>query len=448
MYWRKLLFFLLLILQLAVITATLSLASGSESSSTVVVDKAILLDITPPFDTIDSGVAECFKEALKTAEASGSLLVYRVNSYGGLLDAGFDIGDAVMHSKIPVVAYVESKALSAGTLIILPADIIVLQKGSTIGSMQPVIVDPLTGSIQFVNESKILNPIIEKAKTYATRGNRNQSVIEDFVRYALTLNSSKAVELGVADLEVDSFSDLLEALRGMHVKLGGTEYVLNVSSMKTFSCSIRSIFISLLSNSYLANILVTIGMLASIFALVAGKLSILPLTIGLLLLGLIGTGLNANIVSVFLILLGSILLAVEMFVIPGFGVVGVSGIILLALGFMLLPMYVPVGIIPAEEYITTLRVYLITVSTILGGVFGVVIYKVVAVKRRRPIEFLPKGKKGRALDELKPGSVGYVMVEGEYWRAVSEEHVMPGEEVVVEDVLEGGLLKVRKLVKN
>lgn len=432
----------------AVVLLFTSLAvNHAESQGQVrVVDRVLVVDIAPPFDTIDNGVAECFTDALREAESTGSLLIYRVNSYGGLLDAGFTIGDAVLYSKTPTVAYVETKALSAATLIILPANIVALQRYSTIGDMQPVMVDPLTGRIQFVNESKVLNPIIEKARTYAGRAGRNQTLIEEFVRYALTINSTVAVSLGVADLEVEDFNTLLSAINGTHVRVNGVEYVLNIdrASVRTFSCSIRSRFISVLSNSYVANILATIGMLATIFALVAGKLSVLPLTIGLLLLGLVGTGFSANMISAFLILLGALLLSLELFVIPGFGVVGISGIVLLALGFALLPVYVPTGVSPSGEYITVLRLYVLAVSIVLGGVFGVVIYKVINVKRRKPVEFLPVGKTGRVIEEVKPGQMGFVIIEGEYWRAVSSEHLLPGEEVVVEEILEGGVLKVRR----
>ncbi|WP_042667348.1 NfeD family protein [Desulfurococcus amylolyticus] len=447
---RNPLLFFALVIVVALLIQVISISGDNSQAYTRTINQAIVLDITPPFDTIDTGIAECFMDALREAESTGSLLIYRVNSYGGLLDAGFTIGDAVLYSKTPTVAYVETKALSAATLIILPANIIALQRYSTIGDMQPVMVDPLTGQIQFINEPKILNPIIEKAKTYASRSNRNQTIIEEFVTHALTINSSLAIASRVADLEVENFDELLTTLNGAHVRIGDTEYVLNIDRgmMKTFSCSIRSRMISILSNSYIANILTTIGMLATIFALVSGKLAILPLTIGMLLLGLVGTGFSANMVSAFLIMLGALLLALELFVIPGFGVVGVSGIILLTLGFALLPVYVPTGVSPSGEYITVLRLYILVISLFLGGVFGIVIYKVAKVRRKKPVEFLPVSKKGRAIDELKPGSIGFVMVEGEYWRAVSNEYIAPGEEVIVEEMLENGVLRVRKKTDN
>jgi len=159
-----------------------------------------------------------------------------------------------------------------------------------------------------------------------------------------------------------------------------------------YSCSVRSRFISILSNTYLANILLTIGVLASIFALVSGKLVVLPLAVAFILLGLMGTGINPNLVSLFFILLGGVLLAVELFILPGFGIVGITGIILLLLGFTLLPMYTPTGIAPSESYVLMLRVFIIGLSVVFGGFFGIVLFKVVQVKRKKPISYTPIGK--------------------------------------------------------
>jgi len=115
---------------------------------------------------------------------------------------------------------------------------------------------------------------------------------------------------------------LLDKINGRSVVVNGVEYVIDVKpyTIEEYSCSVRSRFISLLTNSYVANVLVTIGLLGTIFALVSGRLTVLPLTLLFLLLGLVSVGVSANLVSIFLIILGAVLLAIELFVIPGFGV--------------------------------------------------------------------------------------------------------------------------------
>lgn len=424
----------------------IAFVSYSASATETQVTKAVLVEVAPPWDTVDNGVAECFVNAVKYAEERGALLIYRVNSYGGYLDAAFTIGDAIYYSRVPTVAYVENKALSAGTLILLPADIIALQKGSIIGAMKPVIVNPVTGEVTFVNESKIIEPIVGKAKVYSEPRNRNVSLITEFIAEARVVDSSTAVKLGVGDMEVNSFGELLSKLNGLVVERGGTRYVLNVApaQVEVYACSVRSRFLSLLSNAYLANALLSIGVLAAIFSLASGKLAALPLAIALILLGLLGTGINPNFVSVLFIVLGALLLAVELFVLPGFGIVGISGIVLLTVGFALLPMYIPSGVMPQEEYILALRAFIFGVAITLGTFFGIVLFKVIQVKRKKPMLYTPVGKEGVAVDDIRPGSIGFVKIEGEYWRATSSSEIKAGEEVVVVAMKPDGVLVVNK----
>lgn len=439
----------IVILALLVLTTPLHSVGNSSSLSlqtSGVVTKALVVEISPPWDVIDSGVKECFLDALSKAESENKALIYLVDSYGGYLDAAYAIGDAVSNSRTPTIAYVSGgKALSAGTMIILPANIVALHPSAIIGAMQPVMINPVTGELQFINESKIINPVVEKALNYARLRGRNETLVRDFVIKATTVNAEKAVSYGVADLIVRDLPTLLRDIRGREVSVSGNVVRLEIdeSSLEFYSCSVRSRLLSLLENSTVLNVLLTIGLLGTIFALLSGRITVLPLTLLFLLLGLIGSGLNPNLVSLFLIILGGTLLAIELFVLPGFGIVGISGVILLAFGFALLPTYLPSGLVPSEEYLNALRVFVVSTSVILGGFFGILMFKVIKAKRKKPYEFLPTGKVGKAVDDLSPGKPGFVIVEGEYWKAVSDEEIPKGSEIVVVSV-EGAILRVKK----
>ncbi|MEM0475153.1 MAG: NfeD family protein [Zestosphaera sp.] len=441
--------------QITIILTLLVLATPSHTVGTSdplsfqasgVITRAVVVEIKPPWDVIDSGVKECFLDALSKAESEGKALIYLVDSYGGYLDAAYTIGDAVSNSKIPTVAYVSGgKALSAGTMIILPANIVALHPSAIIGAMQPVMINPVTGELQFVNESKIINPVVEKALSYARLRGRNETLVKDFVVKATTVNAEKAVSYRVADMIVQDLPTLLRSLYGYEVSVSGRVVRLEIdeSGLEFYACSVRSRLLSLLENSTVLNVLLTIGLLGTIFALLSGRITVLPLTLLFLLLGLIGSGLNPNLVSLFLIVLGGTLLAIELFVLPGFGIVGISGVILLAFGFALLPTYLPSGLVPSEEYLNALRAFIVGTSVILGGFFGILMFKVIKVRRKKPYEFLPTGKVGKAIDDLSPGKPGFVIVEGEYWKAVSDEEIPKGSEVVVVSV-EGAILRVKK----
>ncbi|MEM1796786.1 MAG: ATP-dependent Clp protease proteolytic subunit, partial [Zestosphaera sp.] len=215
--------------QITIILTLLVLATPSHTVGTSdplsfqasgVITRAVVVEIKPPWDVIDSGVKECFLDALSKAESEGKALIYLVDSYGGYLDAAYTIGDAVSNSKIPTVAYVSGgKALSAGTMIILPANIVALHPSAIIGAMQPVMINPVTGELQFVNESKIINPVVEKALSYARLRGRNETLVKDFVVKATTVNAEKAVSYRVADMIVQDLPTLLRSLYGYEVSV-------------------------------------------------------------------------------------------------------------------------------------------------------------------------------------------------------------------------------------
>ncbi|MCD6084102.1 MAG: serine protease, partial [Desulfurococcales archaeon] len=166
-----------------------------------------------------------------------------------------------------------------------------------------------------------------------------------------------------------------------------------------------------------------------------------------LILGLIGSGFSANLASLFMIVLGAILLAVELFVTPGFGVLGITGIVFLALGFALLPAAIPPGFAPPPEYAMQFRVFAISLGVGLGLFTGVILYKIIEAKRRKPVIFELKGRVGRALDDIKAGSIGFVVVEGEYWRSLAEEDIPKDSEVIIVDK-RGSLLVVKRHVSS
>jgi len=429
---------------LTALVLTLLMTANALTTNYNEVTTALIVSITPPWDTIDEGVRECVDAALTEAEENGYALIILIDSYGGYLDAGFNIADRIALAKAPVIAYVSGgKALSAATLIILPSHVIAVSPQAIIGAMQPISYDPMTGTYSYVNESKVINPIVEKAISYAKQRHRNTTATELFVRKNLVLNSESAVKYHVADLVANNLNDLLNKLRGKVINIDGRNVTLNIVSTKEFMCSIRSRVISAFSNPLINSIMMTIGVLGTIFALLSGKLPIVPLTLLFLLLGLLGTGFNPNLISLFMILLGGILLAVELFVTPGFGVLGISGIVFLAIGFALMPS-APSGFAPPPAYLEQFRIIAVGIASGLGAFTGFAVYKIVEAKRRESKYFTPVERVGRAVDDIKPGSEGFVIVNGEYWRAISDEFIPKGSKVKVVR-MEGAKLVVKKV---
>jgi membrane-bound serine protease (ClpP class) len=116
-----------------------ALGIGSPSGGDVVV--------IPIHGTIDSGMQHLVERAVATArEDHAKAILLDVNSFGGLVDAATNIRDALYSAQIPVDAYVSERAWSAGALITLAAQKIIMAPGSSIGAAEPIPKTPKTVS--------------------------------------------------------------------------------------------------------------------------------------------------------------------------------------------------------------------------------------------------------------------------------------------------------------
>jgi membrane-bound serine protease (ClpP class) len=132
-----------------------------------------------------------------------------------------------------------------------------------------------------------------------------------------------------------------------------------------------------------------------------------------------------------LIIVGGALLSIELFLTPGFGILGITGIVMLATGFALLPAGGPTYIAPNTTLVSVSRYIAIGIGVSLGAFTAFVLYKVLEAKKRRATLFELTGKIGRAIDHIPAGGEGFVIVEGEYWKAYSDEEIPPNTFVVV-----------------
>ena len=88
---------------------------------------------------IDLGLAPFVKRVLEeAATAKASAVVLDINTFGGRVDAAVLIRDALLESKVLTVAFINKRAISAGALISLAAEKIVMADGGTIGAATPV----------------------------------------------------------------------------------------------------------------------------------------------------------------------------------------------------------------------------------------------------------------------------------------------------------------------
>jgi len=422
----------------AVVAAPVPTETGAE-----VIGKRVL--VTHIAGVIGTHTEEQVRLAINYAESINAILVLTLNTPGGLLDSALNIVYMIDNSRVPVVGYVVEKwAESAGTLILVCTHVAAMQPGTIIGSMQPIEYNPATGTYQPVNETKIINPILKVLEEHAGVKGRNITAIKAFVTENLNLGAWEAKEMGVIEIVAKDLDDLLRQLNGMEVELpyAGKKYLIDTSSAEvlTFSPPLRVRLTGVLSDPLISSLLLTFGLVVTLFSLLSGNFYAIPVGVFLLLLGLLGSGFSINYTSLALILVGGVLLAIELAT-PGFGVLGITGILMLALGIAISP--VGGGYSISKEYATRLLYAAYLAGGILGSLAGIAVYKILRVRKREPVIWTIVGKQGRALDDLEPGREGFVIVDGEYWRAVSDEEIKKGERVVVL-AKEGPILRVKR----
>ena len=303
--------------------------------------------------TIDMGLAYFFERQIPILnKLGGDAIILDIDTFGGRVDAATIMKNTLLESEIQTIAFINSKAISAGSLISLACDTIIMRSGATIGAT--TVVD---GQSQKASEKSQSYMREEMASTAESKG-RNPDIamamvdesldidtlviaegdtlfIDDVEGAApgklLTLRTSTALKYGIADYQKNSLAEVLE-------HFGYTEADV-VRVKPTWSEAV----VRFLTNPIVSSLLMTLGFLGLIFEIQSPGWGV-PGSVGLLALFLFfSTSFIADLASMMelmFLIAGILLLAVEAFVVPGFGVVGILGILLMiyAMFAMLLPM--------------------------------------------------------------------------------------------------------------
>lgn len=286
---------------------------------------------------IDLGMAPYVSRVISEAnEADADAVIFKINTFGGRVDAATQIKDAILSSKILTIAFINNRAISAGSLIALSCRKIAMEPGSSIGAA--TVVDQ-TGQKQSEKYQSFMRS--EMRSTAERNGRRTdiaqamvdeRIVIEGLVdsTQLVTLTAAEAKKYGIADTLVNNFDELLKAF-----DLANAE-IININP------NWAEDIVKFLNNPLVSSILIMIGFFG-LFAEIKTPGWGLPGTVGLVSLALFfGSSYILNLASgidILLFILGIILLIIEIFVIPGFGIAGISGIILIlvSLFFSLTP---------------------------------------------------------------------------------------------------------------
>lgn len=404
---------------------------------------------------IDLGLTPYVKRVVSEAEKNNaSLIVFKINTFGGRVDAATQIKDAIINSKIKTVAFIDKRAISAGSLIALSCNNIVMVPAASIGAT--TVVDQ-AGKKQ---SEKAQSYMRSEMRSTAERMGRRKDVVEGMVderiviegivdsTQLVTLTSKEAMKFGIADTVLSNFDEVL--------KYSGVENAQIVELKVNWGEK----FIRFINNPIITSILMMVIMVGMFMEIktpgwgVAGTASLIALAL------FFGSGYIleiASIMDILIFLIGVILLIVEIFVIPGFGVFGIAGIIMIVAGLFM-------GLISDFPLIET---SLLSIAIIqLAGSFvlsTIVIYflaktlpktamwnKLILEKgikeksgyaaRKEYKELI--GEKGKALTDLRPS--GTAIINDKRYDVVSEGgYIVKNTKIVVVDE-EGSKIVVSK----
>ncbi len=378
--------------------------------------------------TVNPATSGYIVRGLGEANRTGaSLVVLVLDTPGGLDTAMKEIVEAILASPVPVVVWVGpagARAASAGTFILVAADVAAMARGTSTGAAHPVAISGESAKEGDPTVQKAVNDAVSRIRSVAEFRGRNADWAERAVRESATVTATEALDLGVIEIVADSFPALLSALDGYRLRDGR---VLRTAGLpvREVEMTLRERLFSYLADPNLVYILLLLGIYGLIYefftpgigiGLVGGGISLLLALLGLQILPI-------SLVGVGLILFGVLLMVLDVFT-PTDGILTTGGVVSLLIGSFSL----------FELEGTALRLSWITVAATVGTLtllFLFIASKGLLAQRRRPRPLTTMvGLEGMAKDDLAPE--GWVLVKGEYWRARAEgEPVRAGDRIRV-----------------
>jgi len=314
---------------------------------------------------IDPRMLRYVKLALENAEKiKADIVIIEMDTYGGILTDAKEIVDLIMDFKKPIWVYINSDAASAGALISIACDSIYMSPGASIGAA--TVVSGAGGEAAPDKYQSYMRSIMRSTAEENGRDPRiaegmvDEKVVIDSVKHAgkvITFTTSEAIENGYCEGKVASIEEILERNKVVDYDL------------EKFQLGISERIIAFFLNPFISGLLILIIIGGIYFELQTPGIGF-PLfaAIVALILYLVPYYLNglAAYWEILALFAGIILIVLELFVIPGFGVAGVLGITLTISSLVLIMLnndffnfdFVPMGDIVVALFAT------------LGGISG------------------------------------------------------------------------------
>ncbi|SHK72824.1 NfeD family protein [Rhodothermus profundi] len=408
---------------------------------------------------VDKVLVQYIERAIREAEANdAAAIVFRMDTFGGLVVAADQIRQRILDTPIPTIAFINRNAASAGALIAYACDRIVMAPGASIGAA--TVVEGTTGEAAPDKYQSYMRGLM---RATAEANGRDPRIAEAMVDpdvaiegvvpagKVLTLSAQEALQLGVADAMAASVEEALQVLGyGPHPMVAfaqtGTERVLRVLALPV----LQTLFLLMMLGGLYFELQTPGVGLPGLIALAGALLFFAPNYLS----GLV------EFWEILLFLAGVGLLLVELLVIPGFGVAGIAGILLMLAG-LLAALIGNVGLSFPSMREVGQAIFTLLSALALSGVSIAVLGRYVPRTRRFQELVLGTGlsraqgytasdaavqltgKQGRTVTPLRPA--GMVEIEGKRYDVVASGQFVPAGMPVEVVRVQGNRIEVRPL---
>lgn len=442
--------FLFAALVLAGLACAIAQTAGGPRATVLSLDGAV----TPTIATyIEDGIAEA-------NAASDAFVLIEIDTPGGLVTAMEDIVKSMKASDVPVVTYVApegARALSAGFYILYGSHVAAMAPSTTTGAATPVSLggdgpantptDPEAegdesqdNSSQASMRRKVIESSVAYVRGLAVESGRNIDFAEAAVRSGDSITAREALDQNVIELVAADRDALLAQLDGYAVETRAGPVTLATANVRLEAKDLTLLqsVLHFLADPNVAAILMTLGTTGLIVEL-WNPGSIFPGAVGAMCLAL---GLYSFSVLPFeglyaaLMVVGVVLIVIEAFT-PTFGLAGLTGLLMIGAGLYY--------VFPADLRIGWGVIFGIVVA--MGAFLAAVLWAIIRSRGHGPMiggEAILK-RQGRV--EEWDGQEGWVMVDGERWRARSKQPLKPGDTIRVTDK-DGLVLIVKPATKT
>lgn len=273
------------------------------------------------------------RKALKEASAmKADIVLIHLNTYGGLLDMADSIRTAILNNKIPVWVFIDNNAASAGALISIACDSIYMRQGANIGAA--TVVNQTGEQLPDKYQSYMRALMRSTAQANGRNPDIAQAMVDPRIHVEGINDSGQVVTFTAREALIHGYCNAMaENIPEVLKKAGIVNYTIHEQQLTA-----TDKMIGFLTNSVVSGILIVI-IIAGIYFEFQSPGAAFPILIAIIaalfyFAPLYLEGLAANW-EIMVFIAGVILLAVEIFAIPGFGVTGILGIFFMLMGLTL-----------------------------------------------------------------------------------------------------------------